>query len=984
MANPPSERLSELFADLLEAEPEHRRERLEAERASDPRLAAELEALLSAHRAAPGFLGPLDTESALSLLAEEGEAASDIGLLVGPFRLTRLLGRGGMGVVYLAERVEGGFDQRVAVKLVQPEMSRNTILERFLAERRILARLEHPNIARLLDGGMSADGRPYFALEFVEGDAITLWCDQHALDVDARLRLFVRVCEAVRYAHSNLVVHRDLKPSNILVDGGGEPKLLDFGIAKLLQPDADEEPMTLADGAPPALTPEYAAPEQLTGGAVTTATDVYALGVVLYELLTGLRPHRMRRGLFGLVPDPLPEEPRRPPSTAVLEPVDDEPTATPRERSPAGRARRRGADPARLARRLSGDLDAIVLRALEAEPARRYGSAEALAEDLRRHLEGRPVEARSARLGDRARLFARRHRTGVAATGAVVLALAVGLAFAVSQAQRAAREAQQARAALGFLTDVLESVDPTRSMGETVTAGQLLDEGALRLRADSTLEPTVRAELADTLARTYRGLGRLDEARAAAEEARSILARQLGAESPRTLLAMLTQAEIDSDRGELAPARRTLEQILPRLERALEPGSPELLRARIAHASVLGSAGEFDLALAEERQILEMVRVSRGDRHPETAERLGSLASALAAASRYEEAERALREALGILAVAGAAASPRAAHLKTTLADLLDIVGRPEEADRYFREALQSARATLGPRHPRVAQTLIKRGAFLIGQDRPVEAEADLEEAIAILEPIGHFDAGAALRYLGFLHLGAERFAEAERTFARAESLLHEKLGADHPLTWAAAVTTAYATGRRGDLAAAESRLREAIRALERLHGADSNDVRVPRKYLGQILRLAGRPAEALEIHLAALRFERELMGGDDNGAVTASKELIVQDLLDLGGAENLVRARLLLDEALATAREREPASARAGRLLALSARLAGARADPARARADLAEALGILESALPPDAPSVREARRALTASAGSRPAGAEGRARERPRRGS
>jgi serine/threonine protein kinase/tetratricopeptide (TPR) repeat protein len=961
-----SERLTESWAELAGLPDDERRARIERIRRERPELADELSELLALEPPPEGFLEPLEAGRAFVLLGgDPGEEdpsagiATDTGLRVGPYLLGPLIGRGGMGVVHLAERVEGGFQQRVAVKLVRPGGDRRAITERFRVERQILARLGHANVARLLDGGLAPDGRPYFALEYVDGRPITGWCDERRLDVAGRLRLFLRVCDAVRYAHSNLIVHRDLKPSNILVDTDGQPKLLDFGIAKVLEGELPDPRDPGPEGTHLTLTPEYAAPEQLLGGPVTTATDVYSLGIVLHELLTGGRPGIAAAGIEtpsseadeatdGARPDP--------PSRRVLRGVAGEPRAELEKL-----AQRRGRTARALSRRLAGDLDAIVLRALEPDPERRYGSAEGLAADLRRHLEHRWVEARQGSALDRTAVFVRRHRLAVAASAAVAAALAVGTWVAALQARRAGREASQARAALGFLGNMLESADPSRSLGGSVTARELLDRGARNLLAERTLDPVVHAQVADMLARTYRGLGRLDEAARLSREATATLAEQVGDDDPRTRLAEVTAAEILVDRGELAPARARLDVLIPRLAESFGPEAPESVRARALHASVLGSLGEFDAALTEERQVLDMVRRRLGPDHLETAERLGSLAFALAERSRFDEAEKALREALAILGRNHALGSPQAAEMRTGLAEILDSVGRDQEAADLFRQAIESARATLGPRHPQVAETLIKQGFHFIRQHRSDEAEAALREAIGILEPIGHFDAGSALRYLGFLDMDRERFAAAHETFARAETFLSEKLGPDHPLTWSAVVVEAYSLGRMGRVRESERRLREAVDALIRIHGRDADDVRVPRKYLGEMVRRAGRPAEAAAIHRDVLALERRLFGTEEHVSVATSKERLAEDLLDQAGPDELAEARTLCDESLAYFEDRGARPVRVGRLLTLSGRIAAARGHGTRARADLARGLDLLTTNLGPDAPSTTAARRAL-----------------------
>jgi len=358
---------AELFDEALELSATERPAFLDRVCAAGSELRAAVEALIAADRNAADFLERPAVEHA------EAMAVSRVGERIGAFRLVREIGRGGMGEVYRAERDDGQFDQRVAIKLIQARPASERLLRDFLRERRILARLEHPHIARLFDGGMTADGHPYLIMEYVEGEAITTWCEAKRLPLEDRLRLFLAVCEAVEAAHQAQVVHRDLKPSNILVGGQGHVKLLDFGIARTMDHES-----TASSTALPRLTPLYAAPEQIRGERATAATDVYTLGLLLHEILTGVPAHRVQRAAPGELVRAILEDEPEPPSTV------------------AARQRELGT-PAVPPRRLRGDLDRIVLKALQKEPAHRYPSVAALAGDLRRHLDGLPVTARADR-----------------------------------------------------------------------------------------------------------------------------------------------------------------------------------------------------------------------------------------------------------------------------------------------------------------------------------------------------------------------------------------------------------------------------------------------------------------------------------------------------------------------------------------------------------------------------------------------------------
>ena len=513
-------RIQELFEAALDVELGIRADFVRALSPDDGELAREVLQLLEAHGRELTFLEQAvvgdSRDIAERALADGGiDAAGDedaggasgagtsarssqapdlalpAGTRLGPWRIAEVVGEGGMGIVYRAVRAEGGFDQEVALKVVKPGMDSAQILRRFEQERRILAGLQHENIARLLDGGVSDDGRPYVVMEYVRGRAIDVYCDEEQLSLDARLDLFVAVCRAVLHAHSRLIVHRDLKPANILVTEDGVPKLLDFGIARLL--DDDEAGTRLTQAGLRILTPDYAAPEQHRGDAIGTPADIYALGVILYELLVGERPPATDAD--GTT------RPTRPSAAPAL--------TTDAERARAiGRARRLAPD--KLRRRLSGDLDVICLKALRAEPERRYPTADALADDLERHRRGLPVTARRDTLGYRISRFVSRNKAAVSAA-AMGAALLIGTStfYTVRLAEErdlARIEAERATQVSDFLAELFETEE-----GET-TARTLLDRGAERLEADLADQPDVLARLREVVGRAYLAIGEDQEA----------------------------------------------------------------------------------------------------------------------------------------------------------------------------------------------------------------------------------------------------------------------------------------------------------------------------------------------------------------------------------------------------------------------------------------------------------------------------------------
>jgi serine/threonine-protein kinase len=481
-----------LFAAALER-PAAERDRF-LEIACPAELRPAVSRLLAADAASGGFL----ERPVARLLGETASEAPAPGRRLGPYRLLREIGTGGMGTVYLAVRDDAQYERQVAVKVLRAGLADPAARHRFLAERQILARLEHPAIARLYDGGTTADGRPYLVMEWIDGLPLTGYCDQNRLSIEARLSLFLQVAAAVQHAHQNLLVHRDLKPGNILVTAEGEPRLIDFGIAKQLAPEGGDGNLTRTGLR--LLTPSYASPEQVRGEAITTASDVYSLGVLLYELLAGRSPYRVEPGLLHEVERAICEEEPERPSQALLRSPAAGPTAE-------AIAAARGMRPAALRRRLAGDLDNVVLMALRKEPGRRYGSAAQLAADLERHLGDLPVLARPDTLAYRGRKFVQRHRAAVAAAGLSLLVLAGFVVSLAAQGRRLARERDKARYALSFLVDVFEDADPHKTAGAALTAREILARGAARAAGELSRPPEVQAAALDAIGQLGLGLG---------------------------------------------------------------------------------------------------------------------------------------------------------------------------------------------------------------------------------------------------------------------------------------------------------------------------------------------------------------------------------------------------------------------------------------------------------------------------------------------
>ena len=788
----------------------------------DPALRAEVEAMLDADAQAQTSADALHLPDAAALVG----GAARAGERVGPWRVLRPLGRGGMGRVDLVERADGAYEQRAALKrlsLVAPSR-----LRRFLRERQILARLQHPGIARLLDGGVDR-GEPYLVMEYVHGQPLTEHADARGLGLRQRLELFLQVCDAVAYAHRHLVVHRDLKPSNVLVasgeagdggsgtedgqeaapgaspeaSGGTRPqtpthtsraagarvKLLDFGVARLLDAGVEDAITQEAAGAP--LTPGYAAPEQLRGGAVTTATDVWALGVLLYELIAGRRPFggSTREAWVEAV---LRAEPTAPSRVALTRsppppPATDPPEASGAEAAPSNGAASgaSGAEPstaplsARDARRLRGDLDAICLQALRGEPDERYASAHDLGADLRRFLASEPVAARRPSPLYRARRFARRNRAAVGVAALLVLALAGGAVATLWQAREARAEAARSEATATFLTGLFEAADPAVASGDTLTALGLLDAGARRIHLQLASEPGLRADLYHTIGVAYRGLGQNDSSRAFAQ--RMLAVRGPGGEAPsppEAIRARILAAEALRATDPAAAA----EEIEGLVAEARALGDRRVLLEALETQAISASSRTPEANAATLDEALALARAIYGDGSPRVGQILYYLATVAPGAGRHGDAEALLRDAL---ARQGSRRDPagRAITLDR-LAPILAYSGKPQEAVAVADEALGLVRTLYGPSGHRLARAYATRALAHNAAQDLAAAERDARRSVALAEAAGSpqvlYD---GLKSLAFTLTKLGRTTEAIGIHMRTLDIAHEAFGPRSPIT---------------------------------------------------------------------------------------------------------------------------------------------------------------------------------------------------------
>lgn len=698
------QRISPLLDALFELEPDARAHRLEKLREEDPALAEELQTLITLEEGHEDFL----SEPLIAPMAGLRTGAE-----VGPYRLERLLGEGGMGQVWLAARADGLYQRRVALKLLRPGLTDSNLRIRFSRERQILARLAHPHIARLLDAGISSDGLPYLALEYVEGEPITDYCRNHQLPLEQRLKMFQQICDAVSHAHANLIVHRDLKPSNILVTPSGDVRLLDFGIAKLLDSEAPMIEQTRTGVR--AFTLHYAAPEQVRGEPVTTMTDVYALGVVLFELLTDTKPYRLKRQTDAEWEEAiLAADPQRPSHTVLR------------------RAEDSGADVHALrrhARMLAGDLDNIVLKTLSKRPEQRYPSVEALALDLSRYEAGRPVQARPQSVGYRFGKYLRRHRWSLGTGALVAVVLSAALAIVAWQAREAVAEAGRAQAMQDFMVGVFESARGTPE-GQALDLRGLLDGSLERGNRELARQPRARAELFGVIARLRIGLGDYREALGLLNRQAAVLAgtdevpvslrlesltqrgqvlRLLG--QPRDCIALMQPA--------IATARREQAQLPPQVSEFYS----QLGRCRRDNGEMQGARQLFERSLALRRDDRDDVG---------TVENLIDLANLQADAGQsgaalqgYGRARQQLRQKVGERHALMVEIGSREAWLRQGL-------GQTDAAERAAGDAHALALEVYGAQHPATLSLRRQLALLHIDQGRYTMAQDELEEAIAL------------------------------------------------------------------------------------------------------------------------------------------------------------------------------------------------------------------------------------------------------------
>jgi eukaryotic-like serine/threonine-protein kinase len=764
---------------------------------------------------------------------------------IGPYRLLQKIGEGGMGEVWLAEQTEP-VRRKVALKLIKAGMDTKQVVARFEAERQALALMDHPAIAKVYEAGETPRGLPYFAMEHIAGEPITRYCDGHRLGTVERLKLFGLVCEGVQHAHQKGVIHRDLKPSNVLVaiqDGKPVPKIIDFGVAKATAQRLTERTMFTELGMLVG-TPEYMSPEQaeMTGLNVDTRTDVYALGVILYELLTGalpFEPKELRAAGYDEIRRRIREVDPPRPSTRV---------STMGEASTES-AHNRGSEPGKLAGQLRGDLDWIVMKSLEKDRTRRYGSPNELAADLIRHLEHEPVLAGPPSTWYRSRKFVRRHRFGVAVASLAVAGLgAFGVTMAV-QAKTIARERDRAERVSEFLVNLFKVSDPSEARGNSITAREVLDRGAAQIEKELGKEPLVQARMMLTMGIVYRNLGLYKQAEPFLTKSVDIRRKLLGERNPDTLVSLQGLAKLYQQQARYPEAEKLYLHLVETGGEVLGPNHRDTLTAMNGLAVVYAEEGHYDKSGPIYRQVLEVRRRILGPDHPDTLSSMNSVACNLRNEGRYAEAESLFRETVRARERVSGPDHPDTLVVEHVFAWLLFDTGRYAEAEKLARAVYETRRRVMGENHHAIANSADLLAGVLAHEGKLEEAESLYLESIELdRRSLGpeHPSTLVGMQNLAAVYVDRGKTGQAVNLFAQVLSALRRTLGQDHPSTLLCANNLGSTLIEQGRLDEAEALLKETFEKQRRLLGEKNLDTVYTMTSLASLAAARGQKSKAL------------------------------------------------------------------------------------------------------------------------------------------
>jgi serine/threonine protein kinase/Tfp pilus assembly protein PilF len=872
-------RVKELLLAARRLSGDERRRYLDTACAGNPDLRTEVESLLARDEAGSSLIktaGPIE-RSDLPI-------GDDIPIpeSIGPFEVIEELGRGGMGVVLRARQSEP-IQREVAIKLMGVHLLSESLKLRFMNERQTLASLDHPSIAHVIDAGTDETGRPYLVMELVVGEPITEYCDSRRLSVDERLDLFLQVCNAVSHAHQRGILHRDLKSSNVMVTTESDRprvKVIDFGIAKVIGDQEEAAGLTRAGqmiGTPDCMSPEQAG---VVDAPVDTRTDVYALGILLYELLAGVRPYHFTTGHAREFIRLLDRD--GPPTPSALARGRTSSVGSDATHSADDVATRRRATVHQLSQHLRGDLDAIALQALRAHPDERYGSVDRLADDIRRHRAGLPVDARRGGFRYRATKFVRRNLAGVV-VGTLALAGIVAFVVAVTaqrnralEAQRvAAEEAETARRVADFLVEIFEVADPSEARGNSVTAREILDRGVERIGNELENEPAVRARLLDAMGRVYQSLGLYPDATSLLGDALA-LRQDLtgGTETVELAESLQNYAFVVLDLGEYARAESLYAEAARIRGELLGTDDPKYAASLAGQASVHIQTGNIDAAEPLLERVLAIDERHLGDAHPYVALDYNDLASIRSRRGNYAGALDYYRRSLAINLRAHGPEHPEVATNYANLGVTFSNMGQLDSAVVYDRKGLELREKLLGEEHAHTGISMNNLGAHLGELGRYAEAQPILERSLAIKRATQgprHRSTGHALLGLGRLLLDMDRLDRADSLLREGLDIHRESVGDGHPSTAIALMDLARVEIKRGNGEAAVGRAREALELVTEYAGGNLGRVASAELLLANALDLAGRRDEAIVHAERAVALYGERYGPEDERAVAAA-----------------------------------------------------------------------------------------------------------------
>ncbi|MEJ2494039.1 MAG: serine/threonine-protein kinase [Ignavibacteriaceae bacterium] len=800
------EKIGILFDEALKLDEPERTAFLQSACGDDIEMLEEVRSLIEADTNIPLVLK--DNADAINIsrrLEYEGK-------VIGKYKIIKQIAEGGMGSVFLAERADGQFEQKVALKIIKPGMSSDEIIKRFQFERQILARLQHPNIARLYDGGLTDENLPYFTMEYVEGETIDEYCDKNNLSVSERLKLFTRVCGAIQYAHQNLVIHRDLKPWNIIIKKDGTVKLLDFGIAKVFTEDDLPEQAALTRTGLHVMTPEYASPEQIKGEPVTTSTDIYSLGLILYKLLTGESAYEIKSTSALELEKVICHTKPQKPSTIIKTIRTQDNIKTERISS----VRKTQAD--KLIKTLSGDLDNICLMALRKEPERRYPSVDRFQRDIVNYLEERPVWARQSTIRYRTGKFISRHKISVISAALLFLIVTLLTTFYMIQLRKerdkAELESQKAKEVAGFLKDIFKLSDPYEARGDTITVRELLEKGSQKIHRELSDQPDVKATMLDIMGQVYLNLGLYDKSEALLKEALDIR-RKINSDDVDLGKSLNSVGQLYLTKGEYDKAEPILKEALSVYENLSEKDNENYVSAIDNAAWYSNVTGDFNRSDSLYDLAIKVLRNNYKDRSELLFITMNDLALNFHEEGKYEESESLFKETLELQKkFYGDKPHPEVSTTTYNLAELLRDKGNYDEAEKLFRTSLDMDIKLNGPEHPDVAYSLQGLASIYRLKGNFKAAEKLYMQVLNMRKKFlgpEHPDVAYATYNVGLLFYSEEKYDSSKKYFEQALEM-HKKLnGAKHPSVAKCIEKLSYINFRKGNYKKAENLIRQAI-----------------------------------------------------------------------------------------------------------------------------------------------------------------------------